>query len=89
MPDTTGKPISLNRFLITVAWAIMLVVSMAPNALLHELAGGSPACSLSSTTPASGRSAHPSVRSWLPVLALAPAVCWAAKCVAGRAFRVT
>lgn len=43
MPDMTEKPVSSNRFLIPAAWAIMLVVSILPNALLHELAGGSPA----------------------------------------------
>lgn len=43
MPDTPERPISFDRFLITVAWIIVLVVSMLPNALLHELAGGSPA----------------------------------------------
>jgi len=43
MPDTAEKPISFDRFLITAAWAIMLVVSILPNALLHELAGGAPA----------------------------------------------
>jgi len=39
----TEKPVSSTRFLIRAAWAIMLVVSMLPNALLHELAGGAPA----------------------------------------------
>jgi len=39
----TEKPILSNRFLITAAWAIMLVVSILPNALLHELTGGAPA----------------------------------------------
>ena len=43
MPDMTEKPVSSNRFLIPAAWAIMLVVSILPNALLHELADGSPA----------------------------------------------
>ncbi|MGC9397413.1 MAG: CPBP family intramembrane glutamic endopeptidase [Anaerolineae bacterium] len=39
----TEKPVSSTRFLIRAVWAIMLVVSMLPNALLHELAGSTPA----------------------------------------------
>ncbi len=39
----TEKTSSPNRMLIPAAWVIMLVVSILPNALLHELAGGSPA----------------------------------------------
>jgi membrane protease YdiL (CAAX protease family) len=38
----TGNAIQPKRFVTVVAWAIMLVVSVLPNALLHELAGGSP-----------------------------------------------
>jgi hypothetical protein len=34
---------STNRIVVTTAWAIMLCVSVLPNALLHELGGGSPA----------------------------------------------
>lgn len=43
MADMTDRSVSSNRFLIRAAWIIMLVVSILPNALLHELAGGSPA----------------------------------------------
>jgi hypothetical protein len=32
-----------NGIVLTTGWAVMLCVSMLPNALLHELAGGSPA----------------------------------------------
>ncbi|MBN1874425.1 MAG: CPBP family intramembrane metalloprotease [Anaerolineae bacterium] len=39
----TVKSLSSNRFLLLVAWIIMLVVSILPNVLLHELAGGNPA----------------------------------------------
>jgi membrane protease YdiL (CAAX protease family) len=39
----TEKSTPPNRLLLGAAWAIMLVVSMLPNALLHELANGSPA----------------------------------------------
>jgi hypothetical protein len=38
---TEKTPLS-NRFLIIIAWATMLVVSMLPNALLYELGGGMP-----------------------------------------------
>jgi membrane protease YdiL (CAAX protease family) len=38
----TEKSPSSNRFLLSAAWLIILVVSMLPNALFHELAGGSP-----------------------------------------------
>jgi hypothetical protein len=31
-----------HRLLLTTAWIVMLSVSMLPNALLHELAGGAP-----------------------------------------------
>ncbi len=31
-----------NRFLLTLAWVIMISVSLLPNVLLHELAGGAP-----------------------------------------------
>jgi membrane protease YdiL (CAAX protease family) len=34
---------STNRIVIITAWVVMLCVSILPNALLHELAGGSPA----------------------------------------------
>ncbi len=34
---------SSNHLLIWIAWVVMLCVSILPNALLHELAGGAPA----------------------------------------------
>ena len=40
MSEDTNHP---NRFLITMAWATMLCVSLLPNALLHEFGGGTPA----------------------------------------------
>ncbi|MBN2393232.1 MAG: CPBP family intramembrane metalloprotease [Anaerolineae bacterium] len=39
----TERSPSSNRLLLPAAWAIMLVLSMLPNALFHELASGSPA----------------------------------------------
>jgi membrane protease YdiL (CAAX protease family) len=36
-------PSPANRVVLAMAWAVMLCVSILPNALLHELAGGSPA----------------------------------------------
>lgn len=39
----TDQPSSPSRLLIALAWAIMLCVSVLPNALLHELAGSAPA----------------------------------------------
>lgn len=39
----TEKPPLSNRFLLYAAWTVMLVVNMLPNALSHELSGGSPA----------------------------------------------
>jgi hypothetical protein len=38
----TERTSTSNRILIPAAWAIMLVVSILPNALLHELAGDAP-----------------------------------------------
>jgi membrane protease YdiL (CAAX protease family) len=53
VPDKTRGPTSKsgqdlqttssNRSKIVLAWAVMLCVSVLPNALLHELAGGAPA----------------------------------------------
>ncbi len=40
MTEKTSAP---NRRLVTAAWIIMLVVSVLPNAVLHELTGGAPA----------------------------------------------
>jgi membrane protease YdiL (CAAX protease family) len=39
----TDEQTHTNRLLIALAWATMLCVSILPNALLHELAGGAPA----------------------------------------------
>ena len=36
------KPVLSSRSLAVVTWAVVLCVSVLPNALLHELVGGAP-----------------------------------------------